>query len=336
MSTLVYTALTAVIFTSAAGALVMCLLVFKYGFAPSPDELPSDSVRRVFITRLGHALAGTCFAATAILAAVTLADLARRVPPTAAALPANDPRGTQLAELTLGALMSRIIAAESGLQNTDERVRSVEAGLRRVGDDVRKVPVSDAQAARPRVAAPLPPFFTEPRVAFPPAPKPVAPTMPSTTPPPPIVSEPRVASPLPPKPAAPAMPNAAPPPSVVSEPRIASPPAPKPAAPAISNTAPPPPVVSEPRVVSPPAPKPAAPAISHNVPQPTSFAEPRAGSPVVPQAARPVPPKSPAPDDLGSRLRRDWDAIKRGFTTAPSEFGAALEEQGRALRDAGK
>src|SRR5688572_10424906 len=308
MSTLVYSALTAVIFTSAAGALVMCLLVFKYGFAPSPDELPSDSVRRVFITRLGHALAGTCFAATAILAAVTLADLARRVPPTAAAVPANDRRATELVELTLGALMTRIVAAESSLQNTDERVRSVEAGLRRVGDDVRKVTASDAQATRPRVAAPPPPFFTEPRVASSPAPKPAAPTMP----------------------------NHAPPPPVVNEPRVVAPPAPKPLAPTMPSNAPPPPVVSEPRVASPPAPKPAAPTISNNAPQPTSFAEPRVGSPMAPRAARPAPPKSAAPDDLVSRLRRDWDAVKRGFTTAPSEFSAALEEQGRALRDAGQ
>jgi hypothetical protein len=76
--------------------------------------------------------------------------------------------------------------------------------------------------------------------------------------------------------------------------------------------------------------------MSNIAPQPTSFAEPRVGSPVVPRAARPAPPKSAAPDDLGSRLRRDWDAVKRGFTTAPSEFSAALEEQGRALRDAGQ
>jgi hypothetical protein len=308
MSTLVYSALTAVIFTSAAGALVMCLLVFKYGFAPSPDEVPSDSVRRVFITRLGHALAGTCFAATAILAAVTLADLARRVPPTAAAAPANDRRTMELAELTLGALMSRVSAAESAVQNADERVRKVEAELRRVGDDVRKVAVSDATLARPRVAAPPPPFFTEPRVASTPAPRPAAPAMPSNVPPPPVVIEPRVASP----------------------------PAPKSAVSAMPNNAPPPPVVSEPRVVSPPPPKPAAPATSNNAPQPTSFAEPRVVSPVVPRTARPAPPKSPPPDDLGSRLRRDWDAVKRGFTTAPSEFNAALDEQARALRDAGK
>ncbi|HUF91450.1 MAG TPA: hypothetical protein VMR23_03680, partial [Candidatus Limnocylindria bacterium] len=81
MSQLAYSALTAVIFTSAAGALVMCALVFKYGFTPSPDELPSAAARRVLITRLGHALAGTCFATAAILAVVTLADLSGVAPP---------------------------------------------------------------------------------------------------------------------------------------------------------------------------------------------------------------------------------------------------------------
>ena len=280
MSTLVYSALTAVIFTSAAGALVMCLLVFKYGFSPSPDELPSDSVRRVFITRLGHALAGTCFAVTAILAAVTLADLARRVPPTAAAVPTSDRRTMELAELTLGALMSRVGAAESAVQSADERVRKVEAELRRVGNDVRTAAASDAPPARPRVAAPPPPF--------------------------------------------------------IAEPRVVSPPVGRPAAPAVPNNPPPPPTVAEPRVVSPPVAKPAAPAVSNNAPQPTSFAEPHVVSPVVPRTARPTPPKSPPPDSLGSRLRRDWEAVKRGFATAPSEFGAALDEQGRALRDAGK
>ncbi len=276
MSPLVYSALTAVIFTSAAGALVMCLLVFKYGFQPSPDELPSASVRRLFITRLGHALAGTCFATAAILAAVTLADLARVAPPTAAALAADERRA---AEARLGALTSRVSAAESGLQNADERVRKVEAGLRRVGDDVRKVAASDAQAARPRAAAP--------------------------------------------------------PPSRFAEPRVVSPPVPKPTGSAVPNNAPQPPGVGEPRVVSPPVPKPAAPAMPNNAPQPSSFAEPRVVSPVVPKPARPAPPKSPPPDDLGSRLRRDWDAVKRGFTTAGSEFSAAVDEQARALRGAG-
>jgi hypothetical protein len=250
MSPLAYSALTAVIFTSAAGALVMCLLVFKYGFAPSADELPSASVRRLFITRLGHALAGTCFAATAILAAVTLADLARVAAPPAAASAApaaGDPRAT---EAKLEALSSRMSAAELLLQRADDRVRKIEAGRPAVSADVRRSSPSDEQAALPRVMAP----------------------------PPSVAAAPRVVSP-------------APPPSVVAAPRVVSP-------------APPPSVVAAPRVVPPAVPKPARPAVQPSAP----------------------------PDDLGSRLARDWEAVKRGFATAGSEFLSAIDEQGRSMR----
>lgn len=169
MPSLAYSALTAVIFTSAAGALVMCLLVFKYGFAPSPDELPSVSMRRVFITRLGHAVAGTCFAATAILAAVTLADLAGAAASAPAVLAADERRAIHS---RLTALTSRVAAAESRLQRADERVRKVEAGPAGVDDDVRPSALAD-QAGRPRVALPPPPRPTQPVIVSPVPPKPV-------------------------------------------------------------------------------------------------------------------------------------------------------------------
>src|SRR5687768_383499 len=169
MPSLAYSALTAVIFISATGALVMCLLVFKYGFAPSPDELPSVSMRRVFITRLGHAVAGTCFAATAILAAVTLADLAG-VAASAPAVLAADERRAIHSRLT--ALTSRMAAAESRLQRADERARKVETGPPAVHEDLRPSALAD-QAARPRVGLrPDPP----PRPAQPVTSSPVAPT----------------------------------------------------------------------------------------------------------------------------------------------------------------
>lgn len=170
MSPLAYSALTAVIFTSAAGALVMCLLVFKYGFAPSPDELPPGSMRRVFITRLGHALAGTCFATTAILAAVTLADLAG-VPPAASA--ATDERRAM--EARLSALTSRVSAAESRLQSADEHVRKIEAALRSVRRDIRPVASGDEHGAR--VRAPRLSAIAEPRVVPPVVPKPAPPAV---------------------------------------------------------------------------------------------------------------------------------------------------------------
>jgi hypothetical protein len=148
MPPLAHSALTAVIFTSAAGALVICLLVFKYGFAPSPDEPASASVRRVTFTRLGHAMAGTCFAATAILAAVTLADLSGAAASAPAVLAEDDRRATQS---RLTALSSRLAAAESRVQRADERVRKIEA--RSAGDDRRPSALAD-EAARPRLSPP--------------------------------------------------------------------------------------------------------------------------------------------------------------------------------------
>jgi hypothetical protein len=262
MPQLAYSALTAVIFTSAAGALVMCLLVFKYGFAPSPDEPPSAAARRVLITRLGHALAGTCFATAAILGVVALAELSGVAPPATVAYDrfATDERIARLA--------SRVGAVESRLQRADERVRRVEAGLENVGDDLRNAAASRDQAARRRVAAPLPPPVVEPRMALPAPPTPVAPAARAQPPSPPVVAEPRVAA-------------------------SASPPA-----------------------------------VEEQAPQPSGFAGARVVEPVSRR------PKSAPLDDLGSKVRRDWDVIKRAFATAGTDLRAALDEQARALRDA--
>ena len=271
MPELAYSALTAVIFISALGALVMCLLVFKYGFAPDPDELPSAAVRRLFITRLGHAIAGTCFAAAAILATVTFVDLTSVAPPAAVS---HDRLAT---DERLATLTSRVSAAEARLQRADERMRRVEAGLQKVGDDVASVAVTRDQAPPPRIAAP--------------------------------------------------------PPSVSAQPRAVSPAPPKPEAPAVRTDPVRPPVVVEPRAAA-AAPKAAEPTVRVNSPQPSTSAEPRVAAPVSPKVAKPALPKSPPPDDLGARLRRNWEAVKRGFATAGREFGAAIDEQARALRGA--
>jgi hypothetical protein len=65
-------ALTANIVASLVGALVLCFLIFRYGFAPSEDETTTEATRRQVVTRVGHALAGVCFAIAAILAVLTL------------------------------------------------------------------------------------------------------------------------------------------------------------------------------------------------------------------------------------------------------------------------
>ncbi len=63
----------AIVVSAALGALIMCALVLRYGFATEDeDEHPGDRARRVLATRLGHAVAAVCFAASAVFAVVIL------------------------------------------------------------------------------------------------------------------------------------------------------------------------------------------------------------------------------------------------------------------------
>jgi hypothetical protein len=52
-----------------------------YGFTGPEDEGPLATARRQMYTRIGHALATTCFAGTAILIGMVLVRSARPVPP---------------------------------------------------------------------------------------------------------------------------------------------------------------------------------------------------------------------------------------------------------------
>jgi hypothetical protein len=78
-------ALPGIIAVSGLGALIMCALAFKYGLAVDLDE---DSPRRVGralpVTRIGHVVAGLCFASASILAVVSLQ---REAAPTVGAAP---------------------------------------------------------------------------------------------------------------------------------------------------------------------------------------------------------------------------------------------------------
>ena len=75
MPPLAHAALAASIVLSALGAVIVCLLIVAYGFTPSGEETPLRATRRLFVTRMGHAAAAACFAGTAILLAVVLAQL---------------------------------------------------------------------------------------------------------------------------------------------------------------------------------------------------------------------------------------------------------------------
>jgi hypothetical protein len=70
MHPIAHSALVASIVTSALGAVILCMLVFRFGFTPDEDESPDERTRRFFATRLGHASGAVCFALTAGLAVV--------------------------------------------------------------------------------------------------------------------------------------------------------------------------------------------------------------------------------------------------------------------------
>jgi hypothetical protein len=104
-------ALPAIVVLSGVGALFMCLLVLKYGF--EPDE--SDSVtasRRLLLTRFGHAVAGACFGATAVLAIVLI--LGQR--------PAPRSPVTDVLAARVESLAARLDEVASRSASTDDRV----------------------------------------------------------------------------------------------------------------------------------------------------------------------------------------------------------------------
>ncbi|HXG03263.1 MAG TPA: hypothetical protein VNO23_07640 [Candidatus Binatia bacterium] len=102
--------LTGSIVASALGGLVLCLVIIRYGFPAPEDEAPDEAQRRIFLTRLGHAVAAFCFAVTALL--------------TAAALGARGSGGAA-ADTDVGRLTTEIRAL-------DERVAAVEQAVVRV------------------------------------------------------------------------------------------------------------------------------------------------------------------------------------------------------------
>src|SRR2546428_5338032 len=85
--------LVACILASALGALVMCLLVLRYGFTPVSDTDREGADHQLLVTRLGHATAGVCFLTTAILATVVLVTTPRQPVHTVVAEPG--PRMTE-------------------------------------------------------------------------------------------------------------------------------------------------------------------------------------------------------------------------------------------------
>jgi hypothetical protein len=143
-------ALATAVALSALGAVVLCVLVVLYGFPGGDDDSPERATRRLVLTRVGHALAATCFTATAILIATVLVQ--RAPPPAASPAPPPDSRVPALGE--------KVAGQEARLSETEARIRELQDALRRrEALPVQSVPERTAPAPpveRPAVSGPSP------------------------------------------------------------------------------------------------------------------------------------------------------------------------------------
>src|SRR5207248_8779357 len=146
MPPLAHGALAASIVLSALGAVIVCLLIVAYGFTPSGEETPLGATRRLFVTRIGHAAAAACFAGTAILLAVVLAQAGHAPAPPATA------------DARVPALGVRVEGQEQRIERVERRAASAERAGGRVAAEasgaVPPGPVRHGSAAAAALASP--------------------------------------------------------------------------------------------------------------------------------------------------------------------------------------
>lgn len=307
------------VLASAIGALVMCLLVIRYGFTPAGDD-EDGGARRQLATRLGHAAAAVCFAATAMFAVIALAQRPAPTPTVAAdrmvrvegmvdALRAEvDALAGVPADVARAiGMRADVVRVAEALRQTDARVTAAETSIKRLGDDVAQAVTSvHAAVARARQL--------ERTVTAPPR-KPAAAPVVAAPVPRPVVSEPAVETrPEPPRP---------PVERSTPEPRSTHPKdterwVPTTSAPATAPV----PVVSVPP--APPASRTAA------GPPAEARAESAAAASVRATTPRPAPAAAPP---LSDKVRQDWETVRRGLNAAGDEVKSVVRELGRRLRD---
>jgi hypothetical protein len=183
-------ALPGIILASALGALVMCLLVFRYGFSPAEPAADPESISdSVLITRTGHAISGACFAIVILLATVVLGQSPR----SGSAAPIVDAavRGdvddlrqalaatmaqVAHAETRLGEAAAEAEAARGRLVDLEARIQAAETSVHRVSEDAgravatAKQIAADMQSRRAAAVVPKPTTPAPQRVAAPASP----------------------------------------------------------------------------------------------------------------------------------------------------------------------
>ncbi|HXG15701.1 MAG TPA: hypothetical protein VNK50_05595 [Calidithermus sp.] len=161
-----------IVVTCTLGALVMCLLVFAFGF-PAGRDRGGTSTAALLLTRLGHAAAGVAFAAAGLLAVVAMvrasqpvagegprggADLAQRLAGVEAQLATAQARLTraesvaQAAEVSQAGLEARLARVEGRVGGVEARLGDVTAGLRQASVEVASAR-ADLRRLQARVAA---------------------------------------------------------------------------------------------------------------------------------------------------------------------------------------
>lgn len=158
-------ALPGIIVASALGAVIMCLLVFRYGFAAAEED-PGEAAHRLFVTRFWHALAGVCFAVAAMLA--TVAWSARSPAPAPPAPVADDGAAERVARLDdevrrLEERLNRELAA------LEERLGVIEVAPSEPRAAEGGGATSGSRAAGAVGESPSPPSAAAPKVARKPA-----------------------------------------------------------------------------------------------------------------------------------------------------------------------
>lgn len=150
-----------ILVASASGALVLCLLIYLYGFSPSADDGPRQAIRRLLVTRIGLAIAAVCFAVTAVLA--TVLGPGQRAPSPAAFVPAPPPPPrVQIPSPPPGPDLAKLRGAVDGLE---ARLRQLEASLRDVGATTRSTTARLERLERPKPQIAQPPKPPAPQPA---------------------------------------------------------------------------------------------------------------------------------------------------------------------------
>jgi hypothetical protein len=299
-----HTALVISIVASTLGALVMCLLVARYGLTTDSAE---DAGRGLVVTRFGHALAGVCFAATGILALVALVSPTRAPRPAPATVVKIEP--DRAAEGRLQSLAAEVKAITTRLEQAEARMTVMDGASRRLGDEVGSMSARSSELERTIAALRRRAVVEPPAKETKPAPSAAPPTAEA-----PGVTSPPAALPHMPEPAAAPRPQA-PEPGVTPRPRGAEPMAYRPAPTAARAQEPAPARAPEPAAT----PRVAPPSGRATIETPARSGE---GSAAMAKAGDP---------QLADKLREDWKTIRGGLSTAGDDFKAAFRDLGRKL-----